>query len=130
MAYTLPQFNLDVSYTHYLAGGGRSVRFYVKAQLKGMPRPAALAGLNGAFQNSALFILKLPKLTDVRSGSSQSNSDWFYLPGWQGNPLFVTAVYDVATGFPNEYRCAVLALTNAGASGTYSRLPGQGLTPP
>jgi len=129
MAYLLPQFNIEVGIEHLLPGGGRSARMYVMGQLKGMPRPTAASAPTGPFNAMMVHILKLPKWTDVRASLQASTADWVYLPGWVGAPCWVCNVYDVAVGFPNEYRCAALALGQGEAAGQYARLPGQGLIP-
>lgn len=128
MAYALPEFNIEVQISHYEGGGVWGEYETHLAQLKGVPRSTNVtAGLNAAAVAQPL-LLKLPARTDVRDDPTLARADRVELPDWTGGPLSVAFVYDVAFGFPNEYRVAVLARTN-GAGSTIARPPGQGAVP-
>lgn len=52
--------------------------------------------------------LLLPKLTDIRGPQDDTSADVVECPAGSGRWYFVVAVDDVAKGFSNEYRLAVL----------------------
>lgn len=128
MAYILPQFNITVRVRHWLGGDVWGEWEEHPAQLKGVPRSSDLAtppGMNAPFP---ALLLKLPARTDVRDSPTLANADQVEIPEWTGGYLYVGRVYDVAYGFPNEYRVAVLSRSNLNGS-TVARPPGQGAPP-
>jgi hypothetical protein len=54
----------------------------------------------------------LPAGTDIRSRASAPQvgyfQDWVAIPTGAVPVFFVSSVYDVAAGYPNEYRLAVI----------------------
>lgn len=128
MAYQLPEFNIEVQISHYLGGGNWGEYETHMAQLKGIPRSNNVTSALNTVAASQALLLKLPARTDVRDDVTLTRGDRVELPDWTGGPLSVVYVYDVAFGFPNEYRVAVLARANSSGS-VVARPPGQGAVP-
>jgi len=128
MAYQLPNFNVVVGIQHAVAAGEWADPVFTVGQLKGINKYVAAQGVPGPLGGSAQLLLKLPALTDIRDAGNFLYTDRVVLDGFD-RPLVVVLVWDVAFGFPNEYRCAALLRSDPDEAGFVIKLPGQGDTP-
>lgn len=105
--FTLPTFNLTVNVWTAPAAPPAAPTFNVACQLRGQ-------GNRSSGQDSTLtsrpflWLLLVPKLTDLRDGYTALGADIVECPAGSGRYYDVEAVDDVAKGFLNEYRLAVI----------------------
>jgi len=128
MAYSLPEFNTPIQYRHYTGGGTWGPWIDAMAQLKGVPKTTTLGPFASILGPAATLLLKLPARTDIRDHPTLTLADEVQIGDWNGGSCYVAQVYDVAYGFPNEYRVAVLARTDNDGS-PIARPPGMGEVP-
>ncbi len=118
MPYRLPTFNLMCRIRRFIAGpyppGGPvagSVASPCQLTYARYPGQVIFTG-----NQMPRILIKLPALTDIRqigTGNGVPNGDLVEVPLGSGLWYVVISVFDVAKGFPNEYRAADLgALTN------------------
>lgn len=125
MPFQLPTFNIVVGIRHATAAGVWGDPDFSVAQLSGISKVEAGPSPGGVTGTSMCYRLKLPAGTDVRDASNFAYTDLVEVDGFS-QPLVVSLVYDVAFGFENEYRVALLSRqAPVGATG-WARLPGQG----
>lgn len=108
MAYTLPVFNLVARIWGQASGPPpihAAPRLTVSCQLRFPIRSAW-------FIQTATFpmLCMLPPLTDVRMDPSTDLADWMEIPAASGRWYTVVAVDDIAKGFANEHRVALVQL--------------------
>lgn len=128
MAYQLPTFNIVVGVRHATAASVWDPPDFVVAQLKGINKAAALGSAGGPGAANAPYMLKVPSGTDIRDAPNFAYTDLVEIDGFSG-PMVVVLVYDVAFGFENEYRVALLTRQDLAAPGHAVLLPGQGANP-
>jgi hypothetical protein len=111
MAFRVPTFNLSVSIWRVLGLGGVYASPDVstvgnltmgRRSLFGMASPTAIAA---PFFCSELL---LPALTDIRGSWNSVSPDCVEVPAGSGRFYTAVIVDDVAKGFANEYRMALL----------------------
>jgi hypothetical protein len=101
---------------------------YSPAQLAGISNVTGYASGGGANGAIACYRLKLPAGTDIRDATNFAYTDLVEIDGFS-EPLVVVLVYDVAFGFSNEYRVALLSRTPHVSGAHWALLPNQGDTP-
>lgn len=110
MAFVLPTFNLDCDvYTFGTLIPG-TPRLTTPAQLRAPSMQFAGAIPVGSLGFPAVCAL-FPPGTDIRDGVATpgNSSDFIDLPAGSGCWYFVIRVFDIAKGFPNEHRYAVIS---------------------
>lgn len=110
MAYTLPEFNIQVD-VYSVTGGVKTFRERVVGNLAMGKRHAWAfgAGSIGSGVAGLAPVLLLPPLTDVRDKSCTLEPDVVDCPAESGRWYVVSAVDDIGKGFDNEHRCATLS---------------------
>jgi len=110
LAFVVPTFNLDVHiYSFGTPPPGGTPRVITVGQLRS-PQPTNLtvsyAGGSAGFN----LVLLLPALTDIRDPNitSPASSDYVEVPVGLGLYYRVTQMGDIAKGFANEHRFALL----------------------
>lgn len=116
MAFTVPSFNLAVDVWNGPVGTG-TYRFSTMGNLQHARRmnigQPILTGPDLA--QGAMYLL-LTKYEDVRDNFSVEGSDLVEVPALSGRWYQVIVVDDVAKGFANEFRCAII-MKSLGPSG-------------
>jgi len=107
MAFVLPTFNMRCGVwraPHTPPDDPRDTSF--ECQLRGASHDAATTNPTDFLHagNYALF----PALTDIRDNSTPTGSDILEIPVDSGRYYYVFNVDDVAKGFTNEHRYAIL----------------------
>lgn len=110
MAFVLPTFNLVVRirrFTNgpYGPGGPVAGAFDSPAGMRLFKTGLFLLAQGSQGAGCALL---LPKGTDVRMNGPSTNADMVEAPKGSGLWWTVRSVFDVAKGYPNEYRLAVI----------------------
>lgn len=117
--YSVPVFNLVCS-TFTVSGGGAVIILReegIPCQLYN-PWRRALGGMiptkttNESVSAFAPLILRVPAFTDIRSKwqAGTGQPDQVECPEGSGVFYLVSDVMDVAKGFPNEYRAALISV--------------------
>jgi hypothetical protein len=119
MAYRLPNFNLTVNIWRFVPGPyppAAAPDVISVAQLRNEPRSPILRPVNTYVP---LWTLLLPSLTDVRGrlgfGSSGFGGDIVECPAGSGRVYSIEWVDDIAKGFANEHRMALIIQTSGPA---------------
>jgi hypothetical protein len=110
MAFRLPTFNLACAvYDFGTAPAGppriASVPCQLRAPLHVSTNPSAVFGSGSG------WVLAVPKLTDLRDFFNAAGNDTVECPVGSGRFYNLDIVDDVAKGFSNEYRIALLYKT-------------------
>lgn len=107
--YHIPRFPLQVALWHDIpAPPVGSPDLVFNGQLRWLNRGALTIvsfGIPGDFLTRALYV---PKGTDIRPSISALRPDQVEVPRGSRRFYAVADVDDIAKGFPNEFRCAVL----------------------
>lgn len=82
----------------------------VICQLRWLNRGVGTFDFDGFLGNEYVRTLYVPKLTDIRQGDSAHVGDTVECPGGSGRFYAVLAVDDVAKGFSNEFRAALMGV--------------------
>lgn len=115
MAFRLPTFNLRVNIWH----PGTPVTFPpdVEAFANLTPGRRTIQVPLGSSQTpvevALLMESLLPALTDVRNPTVGPTYGHMEIPSGSGRMYFVLAVDDVAKGFPNEHRIAIVVMVTS-----------------
>jgi len=109
--FRVPTFNLQCDlYDNFPNPFTRPARATVDCALAWGRRTNSTAtggtGIPGVQVNSIALIL--PALTDIRGDQNASMADYVDVPAGSGRHYKVTHVDDVAKGYDNEYRIAIL----------------------
>ena len=119
MAYRVPTFNISCQIWRNLGVGGAYVApdNFTDCALSPGRRTMLLAQPPFELDEDALTMqLLLPKLTDVRAGWNGGSPDLVEVPTGTHRFYLVGYVDDVAKGYANEYRIAIVAYLSAGAA--------------
>lgn len=112
MAFVLPSFNLDIA---IYGGGTDPVNGVPRVLCKGQLRApnSGTAWYSPVLAGISTMVLLLPKGTDIRDGFEAGNSsDWVQVPAGSGRIYRVTIADDIAKGFSNEHRFAIIYKTS------------------
>lgn len=109
MPFILPTFNLTVFIWRFAADPHTDPPDVVTAGQLRWPGATGLA-INAVPGLEPGMILLLPPSTDIREGNpSIAVSDWVEVPAGTGRLYYPLRVDDVARGFSNQHRFAVLS---------------------
>jgi hypothetical protein len=108
MAFRLPTFNLTCNIWRASAGQPPSGAPVVTVQCQLRPTRRSIYRTVSAGPFQLVEEILMPKLTDVRSLAGAGSSDTIECPAGSGRFYGVLGVDDVAKGFPNEYRWALV----------------------
>lgn len=111
MSFHLPNFNLfaDVYHAPWVVPPGRGPDAVFPCNLTpGRRQQAALWTPSGATDQSSRTYALFPPSVDVRDKVNVGGGDLVQIPSGSGVFYQVVSVHDVAKGFSNEYRVAVL----------------------
>lgn len=114
MAWTLPKFNLVCRIYEIPLPGNFTDKVHRDDCLCQLVPPTR--GANSSSTSSVIDVnqrynwsIRVPKGTDIRDAScNHGMTDFVEVPGGSGRWYFVVCVDDVAKGFTNEYRLAIL----------------------
>jgi len=110
MAFVLPAFNLTADiYTNTGTGPAATPRFTTDCQLRAPEMRNAAQSVASAFATSGMVLL-VPAGTDLRDASSAPGilDDFCEVPPGSGRMYEIIRVDDVAKGFANEHRFAII----------------------
>lgn len=114
MAFTVPNFNLDINIWRFTSGPPAVPDVAVKGNLAWGRRTSSLQGIEDPLGEPFMTLL-LPPATDVRSSKCNPGHDWVEAPAGSGRFYLVVGVDDIGKGFANEHRAAIMvASTNFG----------------
>lgn len=108
MAYRLPNFNLTVNVWRHGVPITNPPTLTTPGNLRGVAKGAIydLASTSTVFY----WELLVPRLTDIRGIFHTTGSDVIECPAGSGRHYTVIWVDDVAKGFANEYRLAMIVV--------------------
>lgn len=108
MAYSVPKMPLLFNAWGYLTPLADPPRLSGRpCQLRGPAFPGAIT-TGGNLQQPFHWILVVPKREDLRDGWNGFSPDFIECPAGTGRFYRVLFVDDIARGFTNEYRIAIL----------------------
>ncbi len=123
MPFRVPTFPLTCRIYRASSGGPFPLTGGVTSPCQLQLRKDGWVSSNGGSGIAASMLLLLPKGTDIRPSHTTTPADAVQVPDDSGEYYVVSAVNDVAKGFPNEYRVAMLALQANKANGTVWPMP-------
>lgn len=107
MAFVLPTFNLRCNVWHNLANPRTNPPDDTfDCQLRGVNQTSATHGADDGTPAGNYFLF--PAGTDVRDADTPSGGDSLECPAGSGRYYFVLNVDDIAKGFTNEHRYAIV----------------------
>ena len=115
MAFVLPTFNLEcriIDYTHTPPTPTHRLR--VECQLRAPGTNVGFLNYSTNALNGGMFLL-LPPLVDIRDNYWNPNTisgDWVEVPADSGRYYRCIWVDDIAKGFHNEHRFALIVKSN------------------
>lgn len=108
MAYSTPQMPLTINIWTKGIGPPALPRITSPAQLRGIGHPQPIQA-SVAPSVTLVMLLCLPQGTDIRDGSVVSGEDTIECPAGSGRMYVCRFVDDIAKGFANEWRFALIA---------------------
>jgi hypothetical protein len=123
MAYPSPVFNLTCRIYQAMGTGPFPLAGGIvsSCQLR-LNKPGIVAASGGGAGVTGMLLL-LPKGTDIRPSHLAVVADAVQVPDGSGEYYVVSWVNDVAKGFPNEYRLALITLLTNKANATVWPMP-------
>jgi hypothetical protein len=110
MPFTVPVFNLNINIWHAGFGPPGPPSVAVLGNLQWGRKRGVVVGWGGTTGPQHTMWLLLPALTDIRGDFENAplQGDLVEAPAGSGKYYVTRYVDDVAKGFANEYRCAII----------------------
>lgn len=107
MGYSVPRMDLTARVWTFGSGPPALPRLSTPCQLRGVSSTVAVA-FNPSFGFTMPMLLCVPEGTDLRDASTLSGKDLIEVPAGSGRTYQVQYVDDIAKGFSNEWRFAII----------------------